>query len=238
MARRAKTATGKKETDEKKVQKKGSGKIKENDKVVKVSEKKIPKKKSNGEEENQKNGDFYSQRGITSVAVSPARVSGSVNKRSLLKVIVLKHINSWCILYKVDGHSWCDKLFSDDVKNREKYLECAKFPETFFYLHEKGVKLFISTAQRKDIGIRLYASFVQNKPNNDDLLFLASNLCKGFNNRSKRNNQTEHSLETDQKHLFFFESTKPKRWTDVIGDVDALSLLCDARPNVSNESKL
>ena len=45
MARRTKAATGKKEINEKKVQKKGSGKIKENDKVVKVSEKKIPKKK-------------------------------------------------------------------------------------------------------------------------------------------------------------------------------------------------
>lgn len=138
---------------------------------MKVSGKKIPKK-SNGEEENQNNGDFYSQRGITTVAVSPSRVNASVIKRSLLKVIIMKHINSWCILYKVDGHSWCDKLLSDDVKNKEQYLECAKFPETFFYLHENGVKLFITTTgQRKDIGVRLYASFVQSKPNHDDLFF-------------------------------------------------------------------
>lgn len=68
--------------------------------------------------------------------------------------------------------------------------------------------------------------------------FLASNLSKGFNNRAKRNNQNEHLLETDPKHLFFFESKQPKRWTDVIGDVDALSLLCQARPHVLMEGKL
>lgn len=170
-----------------------------------------------------KTGNFLSSLGLKVVnPMTNSTATGDGRKVSRLKCVILKHIDSWAMVIRIDGYNWCDKIFSDDVKLKKDYIKDFDFEQNRYLWYHNNIKMLVDPA--KQYGIRLYGVMFGTKPSRKDALAIGNAICDGFNLQ-----EAEHKLIMEEESFFWLKTVKNPRWCDIIGDVSALYLLKSMR---------
>jgi len=170
--------------------------------------------------------------------VSPMYNAATINGKriSKLRCAIMKHIDSWCFVLRVEGHQWCDKLFNDDVKKQSGYTHDYLFDNNRFLWYHNNKKM-VPEPSKPQFGTRMYGIFFNGKPSKQDALNMAKYIAKNFNANTLNHEiggigAIEHHL-TVEDDSFFWLKHKNQWWSDIIGDVSALYMFKQVRKSSS-----